>query len=423
MTDAVGRITYFNKAAAALWGRSPKLGEDLWCGSPRIFWPDGRPMAHEESPMALTLKTGRPILGVQIIAERADGTRCVVIPFPSLMFDGAGNIVGGVNLLIDGGAWSVSEQATQHLAAIVESSDDAIISKDLDGTIRSWNGAAERLFGYTASEIIGKSILTIIPPERLSEETEIITRVRKGLRVEHYETVRRRKDGSLVDLSLTVSPVQDRTGKVVGASKIARDITERRQLERVKEHLINEIKHRVKNTLGTVQAMATQTFRKAPAEERNLFVGRIHALADAHDVLTQRNWGNVSLNELTMRVLHPFVDAKQKRMSAEGPDLEISPNRALLLAMVLHEMGTNAIKFGSLSNDTGTVDVAWDVVHGPDGRRVKFVWTERGGPPVAPPERKGFGSRMIEHAIRGEQGISEFVFDPEGLICRIDMPV
>ena len=205
MTDAAGRITYFNKAAAALWGRSPKLDEDLWCGSPRIFWPDGRPMAPEETPMALTLKTGRPVLGVQIIAERADGTRCVVIPFPSLMFDGAGNIAGSVNLLVDAGAWSVSEQATQHLAAIVESSDDAIISKDLDGTIRSWNGAAERLFGYTASEIIGKSILTIIPPERLCEETEIITRIRKGERVEHYETMRRRKDGSLVDLSLTAN--------------------------------------------------------------------------------------------------------------------------------------------------------------------------------------------------------------------------
>jgi two-component system, chemotaxis family, CheB/CheR fusion protein len=422
-TDAAGRITYFNKAAVALWGRSPQIGEELWCGSWRLFWPDGRPMAHEECPMAVTLKTGYPVLGAQAIAERPDGTRCTIIPFPSLMFDGAGNIVGGVNLLVDAGVWTESEQATQHLAAIVESSEDAIVSKDLDGTIRSWNGAAERMFGYTASEIIGKSILTIIPPERLSEETEIITRIRKGQRIEHYETMRRRKDGSLVDLSLTVSPVQDRNGKVVGASKIARDISERRQLERVKEHLVNEIKHRVKNTLGTVQAMAAQTFRKAPADERNLFVGRIHALADAHDVLTQRNWGNVSLSELVTRLLHPFVDLKQKRMSVEGPNTEISPNRALLLAMVLHEMGTNALKYGALSNDTGTVDVVWDVVQGSAGRRLKLVWTERGGPPVAPPERKGFGSRMIEHAIRGEQGASEFVFDPAGLICRMEMPV
>jgi PAS domain S-box-containing protein len=423
MTDAAGCITYFNKAAALLWGRSPKLGEEWWCGSWKLFWPDGRPMMHEECPMAQTLKTGRPVLGAQAIAERPDGTRFPFIPFPSPLFDAAGGITGAVNMLFDISAWSASEQATHHLAAIIESSEDAIISKDLDGTIRSWNGAAERLFGYTAPEIIGKSILTLIPSERLSEETEIITRIRKGQRVEHYETVRKRKDGSLVDISLTVSPVQDREGKVVAASKIARDITERRQLERVKEHLINEIKHRVKNTLGTVQAMAAQTFRKAPVEERNLFVGRIHALADAHDVLTQRNWGNVSLTELVTRLLHPFVDTKQKRMSVGGPDTEISPNRALLIAMVLHEMGTNALKYGALSNDTGTIDVVWDVVQGPEGRRLKLVWTERGGPLVAPPERQGFGSRMIEHAIRGEQGVSEFVFDPEGLTCRIEMPV
>jgi len=423
MTDASGRITYFNKAAAELWGRAPKLGEERWSGAWKLFWADGRPMDRGECPLAQTLRTGRPVLDTQAIVERPDGTRSSVIAFPSPMFDAAGNVSGAVNVLLDVGAWSASERATQHLAAIVESSEDAIISKDLDGTIRSWNRAAEQLLGYTASEIIGKSILTIIPPDRLSEETEIITRIRKGESIEHYETVRRRKDGSLVDLSLTVSPVRDRTGKVVGASKIARDISERRQLERVKEHLVNEIKHRVKNTLGTVQAMATQTFRKAPAEERNLFVGRLHALADAHDVLTQTNWGDVSFTELAGRALHPFVDAKQKRIEFAGPDAPITPNRALLIAMVLHEMGTNAVKYGALSNDTGTVEVVWTVENGAEGRRLKLVWTEKGGPAVPTPERKGFGSRMIEHAIRGEQGVSSFEFDPKGLVCRIEMPV
>lgn len=423
MTDAAGRITYFNKAAAELWGRAPKLGEDCRSGSWKLFWPDGRAMNPGECPMSQTLKTGRPVLGAQAIVERPDGTRCSIVPFPSPMFDAAGKLVGAVNLLFDVSAWNASERATQHLAAIVESSEDAIVSKDLNGIIKSWNRSAEQLFGYTASEIIGKSILTIIPKDRLDEETEIITRIRNGERIEHYETVRQRKDGSFVDLSLTVSPVRDRTGKVVGASKIARDITERRQLERVKEHLVNEIKHRVKNTLGTVQAMATQTFRQAPAEERNLFVGRLHALADAHDVLTQRDWGDVSLSELATRALQPFVDAKQKRLAFEGPDTAISPNRALLIAMVLHEMGTNAVKYGALSNDTGTVDVVWMVENGPTGRRLKLTWTEKGGPPVSPPARKGFGSRMIEHAIRGEQGQSQFDFDPEGLVCRIEMPV
>jgi len=319
-------------------------------------------------------------------------------------------------------AWMDPEEAAHHLAAIIESSDDAIVSKTLDGVIQSWNRAAERLFGYTANEIIGKSILTIIPPERHGEETEIIARIRRGERIEHYETVRRRKDGSLIELSLTVSPVRDRYGRVVGASKIARDITERRQAERVKEHLVNEIRHRVKNTLGTVQAMAVQTFRKAPREERDMFIGRLHALADAHDVLTQRDWSSVSLREMARRALKPF-DAKQNRLSSDGPDADISPNRSLLLAMILHELGTNAVKYGALSNAEGTVRVVWAVEHDKGVRRLTLVWHEEGGPAVSPPTHKGFGSRMIEHAIKGEQGVSEFRFDPKGLSCRIAMPI
>jgi two-component system, chemotaxis family, CheB/CheR fusion protein len=423
VTDADGKLTYYNKAAARLWGREPRLGEEWWSGSWRLFWPDGTPMAPDQSPMALTLKTGRPVLGARAIAQRPDGSRLPFIPFPSLLFDTEGKVVGVVNVLLDVGAWTEGERATQHLAAIIESSDEAIISKDLNGIIQSWNGAAERLFGYSASEIVGKSILTIIPSDRYDEETLIISRIRRGQRIEHYETVRKRKDGSLVDLSLTVSPVRDRNGRIVGASKIARDITERRQAERLKEHLVNEIKHRVKNTLSTVQAMAVQTFRKAPVEERNMFVGRLHALADAHDVLTQRDWENVSLRDMAHRALKPFNAAKKARVSADGPDADVSPNRALLLAMLLHELGTNAVKYGALSNDTGIVNVVWSIDESNIARRLKLVWEERGGPRVTPPEHKGFGSRMIEHAIRGEQGVSEFRFDPQGLTCRIEMPV
>jgi two-component sensor histidine kinase len=179
----------------------------------------------------------------------------------------------------------------------------------------------------------------------------------------------------------------------------------------------------VKNTLGTVQAMAVQTFRQAPLEERNSFVGRLHALAEAHDALTQREWGSVALSEMTKRALHPFVDTKQQRISARGADTQLSPNRALLISMVLHELGTNAVKYGALSSDCGTVDLVWEIVDAPSRRRLRLLWTEQGGPAVAAPSKKGFGSRMIEHAIRGEQGTSDFRFAPEGLVCTIEMPI
>src|SRR5262249_38834020 len=142
---------------------------------------------------------------------------------------------------------------------IVASSDDAIISKRLDGTITSWNAGATRIFGYEAEEIIGRPITTIIPPELLSEEKEIIARLRRGERIGHYETVRVAKDGHRIDISLTVSPLRDRLGNVIGASKVARDISERKQAEKLQRLLVDELNHRVKNTLATIQAIASQS--------------------------------------------------------------------------------------------------------------------------------------------------------------------
>ena len=141
----------------------------------------------------------------------------------------------------------------------MEFSDDAIISKDLDGVITSWNRGAQALFGYTAREAVGNSVRTLIPPDRLDEESEILARIRRGEHIEHYETVRRRKDGTLIDISLTVSPVKNAAGEIVGASKIARNISERKRAEEALHLIVDESKHRIRNTLATVQAIATQT--------------------------------------------------------------------------------------------------------------------------------------------------------------------
>jgi PAS domain S-box-containing protein len=290
VTDAAGRITFFNEAAAALWGCRPELGKSEWCGSWKLFWPDGRPLPHGECPMALALKEGRAIRGMEAVAERPDGSRVSFIPFPMPLFDASGILVGAVNMLVDATDRNRIEQYEQMLAAIVESSDDAIISKDLKGTITSWNRGAERLFGYTAKEMIGKSITTLIPSDRHDEEPEIIARIGRGERIDHYETVRQRKDGSHIHISLTVSPLRNGDGKIIGASKIARDITERKQAQEQQNLLLGELKHRIKNTMATVHAVATQTLRSASPEELDAFVSRLQALARAHDLLTLENW-------------------------------------------------------------------------------------------------------------------------------------
>jgi PAS domain S-box-containing protein len=229
--DACGRVTLYNQAAAVLWGREPVIGKDLWCGSWNIYRPDGAPLPAEECPMAVTLHTGLAVRGEEIIIERPDGTRRNVLPHPEPMRNAEGVLIGAVNMLVDITDRKLAEQAVARLAAIVTSSDDAIIGSDLRGTVTSWNCAAERLYGYTAEEMIGQSVTLLIPPDQHDEEASILERIRRGERIDHYETIRRCKDGSDVTVSLTVSPVIDAQGRIIGASKIARNITEQKRIE------------------------------------------------------------------------------------------------------------------------------------------------------------------------------------------------
>ena len=230
-TDAEGRLTHFNPACVELSGRALTLGSDHSCVTSKLSYPDGRPMPQDECPMAIALKDGRIIRGAEVIAERSDGTRIWVASYPTVLRDPTGKIVGGIDMLVDITERRRAEEASSRLAAIVTSSGDAIISKDLNGIITSWNQGAQRLFGYTAAEVIGKSVSLLIPEDHRDEEPKILSRIRQGESVEHYETVRRRKDGSLLDISLTVSPIKNSVGQIIGASKVARDITERKQAE------------------------------------------------------------------------------------------------------------------------------------------------------------------------------------------------
>jgi PAS domain S-box-containing protein len=420
-TDKDGRLTGFNDAAVTLWGYRPHLGEDYWNEAQRFYWSDGRSMTREECPMARTLRTGEAVRGVEAILERPNGSLVHFTPHPTALKDKDGRITGGINVLVDITDRLKHDRTNGHLAAIVESSDDAIISKNLSGFILTWNKGAERLFGYTAEEAVGQHIMMLIPPDRHSEEPGIIDRISRGERIEHYETLRQRKDGSQIEVSLTVSPVRNAQGLVVGASKIARDNSERKRADQAKDLLLHEIKHRVKNTLGTVQAIAAQTFRQSPKQERDAFTGRLRALSNAHDLLTQQDWDRVSMRDMIHRALAPFQENRNARFSVSGPDAILAANPALLLAMALHELATNAVKYGALSNETGTVSVNWTINTADSARRLALTWRENGGPTVSPPERKGFGSTLIERALLQEHGSSAFEFAPEGVVCRLEM--
>src|SRR2546423_558111 len=187
-TDKDGRITFYNEAAELMWGRKPTLGDDQWCGSWKLYWPDGTMLPHDECPMAIALKTGKPVRGVEAVAERPDGTRVPFAPYPTPIFDASGELAGAVNMLVDLTHRKLAEENAQRLAAIVTSSDDAIISKDLNGIIKSWNRGAERLFGYNSEEAIGRPITILIPRDRIDEEPSILQRLRRGEPIDHYET-------------------------------------------------------------------------------------------------------------------------------------------------------------------------------------------------------------------------------------------
>jgi len=229
--DAQGCIVLYNQSAVDLWGRKPEIGKDQWCGSWKMYRPDGSPLPLEECPMAVCVREGRAVRGEEIVIERPDGSRRHVLPHPEPLFDASGAVVGAVNMLIDITERQEAERARAHLAAIVTSSDAAIVGKNLQGVVTSWNRAAEQLFGFSAEEMIGQPVLRIIPPNRRDEEAKILERIARGQTVEPYETIRRRKDGTEVTISLTVSPIIDSHGRVIGASKIARDISEHKRAE------------------------------------------------------------------------------------------------------------------------------------------------------------------------------------------------
>jgi PAS domain S-box-containing protein len=309
-----------------------------------------------------------------------------------------------------------SEQRLRWLASIVESSDDAIVSKNLDGIITSWNAGAEQIFGYSASEAIGQPITLVIPDSRQSEESEILTRIRRGERIDHFETVRQRKDGSLIVVSLTVSPVKDADGKIVGASKIARDITELKRDQELIATLAREAEHRSKNLLANALATVNLSQSSSPEGLKKTIVGRIQALANVCSLFVATRWIGAELSAIATQELAPYSEMNGNRTFINGPQTLLEPDAAQAIAVTLHELATNAAKYGALSTANGQVRLQWS--HAPDGR-LRLSWLETDGPAVEEPTRKGVGSRIIEQMIAQQQGEVRFDWRKDGLVCEI----
>jgi PAS domain S-box-containing protein len=317
--------------------------------------------------------------------------------------------------------------AAHHYQAIIESSEDAILSKDLHGLILSWNQGAERLFGYTSEEAVGRSVTMVIPLDRQDEEPKILEKIHRGERIEHFETVRQRKDGSTVDISLTISPIRNARGKIVGASKIARDITELKKARERQHLLLREMSHRVNNLFTLAGSIVSLSARsaKSPLELADSTRARLLALARAHALTFSDGFEgappqSTTLHALARAIVAPFDEAEHPRIAVLGIDGDVCGSAVTSLALLLHEFSTNSAKYGALSGDTGSVKVLF----AEEGDSVVVHWTEHGGPSAAPQDSGlGFGEVLSRIAVSDQLG-GEMAreWGADGLAIRLSFP-
>jgi PAS domain S-box-containing protein len=413
ITEPDASCTFLSQSWYEFAGQKPETG--LGFGWLDVVHPDDRQTARDTF---LAASAKREPFRLEYRLRRKDGVYRWAIIAAAPRLDVSGTFLSYIGSVIDITERKQAEGAMQQLAAIVESSDDAIVGKDLKGIIKSWNRGAQELFGYEAAEIIGKPVTTLIPPERQHEETEILERITRGEKIDHFETVRLRKNGRDVHISLSVSPVKDTEGRVTGAAKIARDITERKKAENTQRLLVNELQHRVKNMLASVQAIVQQTLRqtKDPVRFVESFAGRIQSLARIHTMLSGSTWQGADLRDL---IRDQLIDgaADETRIAAWGPPVSLEPQMSLHVALMVHELGTNAVKYGALSVPGGQVTIGWRV----ENRDLRMHWEERGGPPPRVPTAHGFGTTLIDQSAKAEGGQAHMLITAEGVIWDITM--
>lgn len=307
---------------------------------------------------------------------------------------------------------------------IFEQANDYLVTTTLDQKITSVNPAVVAALGYAEDEIVGASIGDFMDPDQLALSMEAFEhKMRMGGNTRTTLTVRAR-DGRPLIWEINSRLTTDSEGRPTGLHAIGRDMTEAKRAEAHLRLLVDELNHRVKNTLAIVQGIAQQSFKGVadPAAARLAFEGRLAALSEAHNLLTREHWGPVSMAQIIGDAVAPH-GGDVGRFELDGPDLPILPKTAISLALAIHELATNAVKHGALSQPTGQVTIRWTRT-GEDGARLSLVWQEQGGPRVEAPARRGFGTRMIERGLAAEfGGTVKIDFRPEGLVCTVDAPL
>jgi PAS domain S-box-containing protein len=423
-----GDVIHYNRPAEQLWGRAP--GNDRFGGALHLYWPDGRPVEKGQSPVGQVLKSGAAVRDVEMIVERPDGSRIDVLGSIEPVRDASGVLIGAMTCFQDvtelKRTRSRADRLDSWIRRVVELSPVAMYVTDAGGRVLTFNPAATQLWGRApvAGEDLWCGSHRLYHPDGRPmplDTCPMAMALTSGEAIHGLEAIFERPDGTRGAFLAYPTLLHDSEGVLMGAVNMLVDISDRKQAEERQKVLVDELNHRVKNTLASVQSLAAHSLRGGvePGRMRERFEARLVALSTAHNQLADRRWQDADLRALAEDVLAPY--RADHRVALDGETVMISAKTAVSLSLVLHELATNAVKYGALSTTAGRLQVTW---RRSGANRLVLEWCEADGPPVEPPTHQGFGARFIAGAIGGELGGRvEHEFLKDGVRCRIEAPI